>query len=457
MAAGRRQLSRASRSSLERTACDKCRSQKLRCVRDEPADKDSLPACKRCVDTGLVCVTGPPKPLGRHSVRQKHVSRDALLVVSTRSGDDAGIRDSGLMDIQVPHAGSSGTRPPETNNTSPSSSSSLVVDLLETVLDETGRSGKTCDDTSAHPGSDTIDVRSCRLNLSLSQQAMALETATKSDKNFRTGLGLLNANLVLGTSEQRLQTPQTSHINMVLDSISEFLGILRWCSENSFSLRSSGTDSGNQLHQTSPERTEAYGPSQKAEPWIFHAFMPQDSQATSESPAAPAFPKRRTNQAYSTSTVLSLASCYLHVIAIHDMLLQKMHLELREMSAPSLENPQIIEGRKLDGFVAHNSGLQAKILIQGMEHQLQLIETGLGLPSQYRVRPRFFQLPEQSEGQEPHENEGIFDSFDAKALLESAMRLDDHAAARRIWSLRQNLDEILELAETLLGSDERSA
>ena len=52
---------RQARSSLKRSACDRCRTHKLRC----PRDTNYATACKRCERANVRCTTGAPKPPGR--------------------------------------------------------------------------------------------------------------------------------------------------------------------------------------------------------------------------------------------------------------------------------------------------------------------------------------------------------------------------------------------------------
>jgi hypothetical protein len=51
----------ASLQTSKRTACDRCRSQKLRC----PARELGTNACTRCIRLGAWCVTSYPRPTGR--------------------------------------------------------------------------------------------------------------------------------------------------------------------------------------------------------------------------------------------------------------------------------------------------------------------------------------------------------------------------------------------------------
>ncbi|KAK2047240.1 hypothetical protein LZ31DRAFT_551561 [Colletotrichum somersetense] len=66
------------RSFAKRSACDRCREHKLRCLRLQcQADGP----CVRCARAGASCVTGPPRPLGRsrsinrNDAPQRHASR----------------------------------------------------------------------------------------------------------------------------------------------------------------------------------------------------------------------------------------------------------------------------------------------------------------------------------------------------------------------------------------------
>src|SRR5690242_6982052 len=49
--------------SHQRSACDRCRGQKLRCARSDQS-KSSEP-CARCLRVGVQCVTSSSRPLGR--------------------------------------------------------------------------------------------------------------------------------------------------------------------------------------------------------------------------------------------------------------------------------------------------------------------------------------------------------------------------------------------------------
>lgn len=61
-----------------RSACDRCRSHKLRCLRDHnTGNSNVLQPCQRCLKAGVSCSTGPPLRPGRPSraVREKRSSQ----------------------------------------------------------------------------------------------------------------------------------------------------------------------------------------------------------------------------------------------------------------------------------------------------------------------------------------------------------------------------------------------
>lgn len=63
------------RPTAKRTACDRCRAQRLRCSRTE----DSIAPCERCIRTGVSCKTDPAKRLGRPRKLRAVVSGGPLL------------------------------------------------------------------------------------------------------------------------------------------------------------------------------------------------------------------------------------------------------------------------------------------------------------------------------------------------------------------------------------------
>ncbi|KAI0853778.1 hypothetical protein F5Y00DRAFT_223566 [Daldinia vernicosa] len=70
------------RSSLRRTACDRCRHSKLRCLRDENQEK-----CTRCLRLDLRCSVAPAKPPGR----PRKVASSSQTTISDSAAAEASI------------------------------------------------------------------------------------------------------------------------------------------------------------------------------------------------------------------------------------------------------------------------------------------------------------------------------------------------------------------------------
>ncbi|PYI19051.1 hypothetical protein BO99DRAFT_149294 [Aspergillus violaceofuscus CBS 115571] len=74
---------------FRRHACDRCRSQKLRCDRTTHRT-DTLIACDRCARNHLTCVTGAPMPMGRPrslNPKPRYCRKSSKTSVDTRSKD----------------------------------------------------------------------------------------------------------------------------------------------------------------------------------------------------------------------------------------------------------------------------------------------------------------------------------------------------------------------------------
>ncbi|KAH8124065.1 hypothetical protein FP744_10005647 [Trichoderma asperellum] len=72
------------RAPWKRSACDRCRFQKLRCYRDEGR---SSGACNRCIKSGIKCVTGMTRPTGRPPARQTTMIDPNELVTPPKTSD----------------------------------------------------------------------------------------------------------------------------------------------------------------------------------------------------------------------------------------------------------------------------------------------------------------------------------------------------------------------------------
>ncbi|KAL6885751.1 hypothetical protein GGI43DRAFT_432375 [Trichoderma evansii] len=91
------------RAPWKRSACDRCRFQKLRCYRDEGR---SSGACNRCIKSGIKCVTGMTRPTGRPPARQPTIIDPNELLTPPKTGDTSPVdvsinrTDIGIVNLE---------------------------------------------------------------------------------------------------------------------------------------------------------------------------------------------------------------------------------------------------------------------------------------------------------------------------------------------------------------------
>ncbi|KAK3986456.1 hypothetical protein QBC44DRAFT_352390 [Cladorrhinum sp. PSN332] len=83
-----------SHSPWRRSACDRCRSQKLRCTRKK--EDDTTTPCTRCLRIRFPCFTSPAKPPGRLAHRRPTTSEPSLCTDPSRHPAVAGIPGHGM-------------------------------------------------------------------------------------------------------------------------------------------------------------------------------------------------------------------------------------------------------------------------------------------------------------------------------------------------------------------------
>ncbi|KAK4160442.1 hypothetical protein QBC43DRAFT_219856 [Cladorrhinum sp. PSN259] len=83
-----------SHSPWRRSACDRCRSQKLRCTRKK--EDDTTTPCTRCLRIRFPCFTSPAKPPGRLAHRRPTTSEPPLCTDPSRHLAVAGVSGHGI-------------------------------------------------------------------------------------------------------------------------------------------------------------------------------------------------------------------------------------------------------------------------------------------------------------------------------------------------------------------------
>lgn len=451
----------------KRSACDRCRKQKLRC----PSRTSEAQPCSRCTRAGVECITGYTRPLGRSrrvsygSTNNDNLGQSHFIPVARPRLPH---RDTELQSTSFSHTT---TRPiqtvlAETSMETASSPSCLFSEAAEdfgsfsyrNVLDdlaggptfhlnqsynaakidntskflslspqylelseETSSSRSTSgDDTpSTFPPENVLsralsrvncDLRLAQLSVDLCRQAQRIMAGNEQSDGVQTGK---DRNLTLvGTEPQHLSgchgtSDQSKEFGDALCSTSEFMAIIQ-SMEDDMCLD----------HPTT--KHEAHWP------------------------------------LANVSWVMNLMSCYLRIVAVFERLVLRLYCQMTcnvdeapssdSFSASHLAGPQTLPGLCLASFHVQQTNLQTKILVQIIEHQFEMIEKSLGLPIELRV---------SSDQREPYEG-GILQSGMNGALLQAvitrlctspaaASSVEEPLVPGSLASLRENIINVRRL------------
>ncbi|KAH9237401.1 hypothetical protein K456DRAFT_32914 [Colletotrichum gloeosporioides 23] len=348
-------------ATQKRSACDRCRKQKLRC----PVRVDDTQHCDRCIRAGVPCVTGYTQPLGRscHDVlrRRSSISKTA------RAG---GIRYQPTDPSPPGSSGSQSTAETRSGTSlDPSPRASYFGRLLPKDIDDLH--------SLANHHFDLDDLASSYVEsealLSLPQPIdldyhMDIGDEPKDFRKESEALSWAQCDLRLSQLSVDLckqmevckKAEQHPHERdqPVADKTSP-VSTNRQADPNAF---------GNALCSTSEFLT------------IFQCNIRRSDMAGQGS----SFPSP------SFTCILNLLACYARIIAIFDSLLLDLYDQLKKGPASTSQSatsrdPQTLPGLQLGGFVVQQGTLQTKILVQTIEHQFETIEKTLGLPLELRV------------------------------------------------------------------------
>jgi hypothetical protein len=207
-------------------------------------------------------------------------------------------------------------------------------------------------------------------------------------------------------------------VGTLLRSTAEFIDIVRTWSKST----------------TSDQPTESEKRKDKTNPFNFYNFHP--ATYTLNKP-----------------TILMMITTYILFVRLFDVIFSRLIFALREFPNEAAK-VRFEPGFKLGGFSLPQGFLYLKIIIQAFEHQLERIESSLGLPAEYRV----FVSGYVSERQ--HDSSGVFDNPKYQTLLRAAMMEgledddgDDGNAERNnhgeVFRLRMKVTKIKEVLQGL--------
>ncbi|OKL60774.1 hypothetical protein UA08_04448 [Talaromyces atroroseus] len=140
-----------------------------------------------------------------------------------------------------------------------------------------------------------------------------------------------------------------------------------------------------------------------------------------------------------TPTILMIITTHLQLVRLYDAVVARMYASLLEMREGEVASFQALPGLQLGGFPLSHGNLHIKIILQVLEHQLDLIERVMGLPAEYR-------LSTQQESPE-----GIFRNSELLVLLRAVMGQNATSCHGMglyyIVSLKENLQKVKQLLQ----------
>lgn len=113
-------------------------------------------------------------------------------------------------------------------------------------------------------------------------------------------------------------------------------------------------------------------------------------------------------------TILMMITTYILFVRMFDVIFSRLIVALREFPNEAAK-VRFEPGFKLGGFSLPQGFLYLKIIVQAFEHQLERMESSLGLPAEYRVSVSGFLSEKQ------HDSSGVFDNPKYQSLLETVM------------------------------------
>ncbi|KAK0652672.1 hypothetical protein B0T16DRAFT_406620 [Cercophora newfieldiana] len=433
--------------SSRRSACDRCRVQKLRCLR---SDTDSR--CGRCATADSQCVTSPIYRMRNYSATNKHgdatestsqkrrrvaqVPRDeaenlALATTTPRSGNETSIASPADFDwlLNVPLGATPSTEPANSPGFTILTWDSTVYPgatplAAPTPISQTISWPQYDDDTLGTPSFGNFG--------SLGLEAPGSSVGDEKVHHYIEELSRINLDLasqmrrmVQGPMPMTLKTlivPDTGRpspsgdittpVEDIITTTRQYLDVL-------------GLIAGSPKATAHPN-----APSTAVSPWDpeprfgVESMLSEASSSISTSPAvsgddkfAPTTPSSGVTASRSSldsSTLLLVLVCYIHVLKLYVALFAHIreYLQLVSESEDRTIHP-LPRLAGFDNFPLQSGNLQANIVIQLLTNMLERIESLLGLPRELCIGTR------ECAGDSLLRREGIL------ALAESLIRRED--------------------------------
>ncbi|KAH8669158.1 hypothetical protein BX600DRAFT_435656 [Xylariales sp. PMI_506] len=424
-----------------RSACDRCRDQKLRCPRITQDQQNNTDPCARCARAGAICVTSSPKPLGRPRAAAQGISAGLLdcqrvpgksppRKVQRRSAGPAGSPEStwtvlndfpdllnapaldggtaGLMGsdvaallegFEMPHVGIMMDQLAE--NTAPAEAYATA--------DSAQQSDENFEDSSESGSLQDISVRLSRLNESMAHQLQKVQA-------YPWGSPVMYA-----MCSERMNSVSGNPLAEVLRSTSEFIGILadiNKCADSASSTPSSLADSG-----------------------IAVSLGNQAPHASSANSVA----SHSSGTSISTPAILLVLSSYIQLLQLYDLIFTFVYQTMLQLPTELIVSlpAQAASNFQVAGLGPVQGKLWVKLIMQIIQHQLESVEQILDVPTEFRL----FGAPTCPKN-------GVFSNTGCLALVELVMNRPEEcpgkSGASTVQSLRQGIQQVQSLVESTM-------
>lgn len=443
--------------TLKRSACDRCRKQKLRC----PSRASDTQPCSRCTRAGVECITGYTRPLGR-SHRMSYG-----LPNSTNLGQSQVFPVASPEQLNLNTAFEDAPTSPFVTNHPNTRSKQTVPDSLIgnenspawffTEVEEEGASlhyagvldslsgGPLLADTRlANPNNDATNIDNNLVFPSLSPQYIE-----SSEASYSSGT-TPGDNTPSTFSPENAFSRTLSRVDCDLRLSHLSVDLCRQAQRNMTAGQQSdrarrGTDRGLTETETVPQhlsgcpdtssQSKEFGDALCSTSEFMAVIQSKLDDIGLDNPT-------ERHEAHwpliNLSCVLNLISCYLLIVAVFERLVLRLYEQMicNDNKTPSSDSskashstgPQTLPGLRLASFHVQQSNLQTKILIQIIEHQFETIERSLGLPVELRV---------SSDCREPYEGGLLQSGLDECLLQAVTSRLSPMSGS--LASLRENI------------------
>ncbi|KAF3765314.1 hypothetical protein M406DRAFT_105776 [Cryphonectria parasitica EP155] len=418
----------------KRSACDRCRAQKLRCHRDDTHPDDF---CTRCIRSQVECITSSSKRPGRptkHSASSSRGQNDADSIICR---EVAAPKDVG----SIPHVAHVDEwfnfTPLDIDYEMPSAywGSTDSHEMFSGQFHTSGDAGNVFTMSSLSSTATTTDTTSLNGLTETMLHGSSSGPGSQSDQDFdHTSMlpptmpidepGLRISSLYRDLSQQistLRSVPWDTNKVLRLTSIHDTSDELsRGCEDNS------ATNPLATISRTSAEFAE-----------LLRAFRVSDSETGST--AGELKSRLSTDPRLSMSDLLTTISCYILIVSIYDSIFS--HCIAQSLQNPAQAGPKLFLG----GIeVPTRPNMLGHLLFRVLDSQLRPIEELLGLPSEFCVSWK--REPSNSENQT-----GLFSGRSGQSLfmalvqMETERTTDDRGGLGVVESLKENARRVQSL------------